>query len=56
MPEDFDPGFSLDVSSEAEFGLDVVERDAAGFLAQRLDFEHGKGMSGRFHDFVELGV
>ena len=47
MAENFDPGFFLDVASEAKFGFIIINRHAAWFLPQRLDFEDRKGRGGQ---------
>jgi len=56
MAEDFNPGFFLDVATEAKLRFDVVDRDSARFLTQGLDFKNRKSMSRLQYDFVELAI
>src|SRR5262245_33921285 len=56
MAEDFDPCRSFDVAPEAKFRFNIINRHATGFLAQRLDFENRKGVTGLQYDFFELAV
>src|SRR5262245_27148297 len=54
MAEDFDFCLSFDVAPEAKFRFNVINRHAAWFLAQGLDFENREGVAGLQYDLVEL--
>src|SRR5436190_6020834 len=56
MAENLVSCFSFDIAAEAEFRFDIVQRYAARFLPQGLDFEDGKRVAGFQYNLFKLGM